>query len=314
MTHIHITKGLNIPIKGKPTGTIKPLIPAGEASVAEAPVLISLNLKPFEEIKLRLLTKVGESVKIGQPLAEDKEAPGRMFVSPAGGVVKEVRRGLKRRLLDIVIEVAKTEEYVQLPAFNVQSATQEELIERLKAGGIFASIRTRPFNFLANPAKPPRSIFVKGVESAPFVPSAEMQIAGYEKEFQIGLDALTKLTPGKVHLIYRKDTPSTAFSQAQHVEKHTVEGPHPVANPSLHIQRIDPIRSSEDIVWTISAQDTAALGYFLSQGKILLERVISIAGPGVLENQLGYYKVRAGYPINRLIAGKIRKGYNRYIS
>jgi Na+-transporting NADH:ubiquinone oxidoreductase subunit A len=314
MTHIHITKGLNIPIKGKPTGTIKPLIPAGEASVVQAPVLISLNLKPFEEIKLRLLTKVGESVKIGQPLAEDKDAPGRMFVSPAGGVVKEVRRGLKRRLLDIVIEVAKTEEYAQLPAFNVQSATQEELIERLKAGGIFASIRTRPFNFLANPAKPPRSIFVKGVESAPFVPSAEMQIAGYEKEFQIGLDALAKLTPGKVHLVYHKDTSSTVFPQAQHVEKHTVEGPHPVANPSLHIQKIDPIRSSEDVVWTISAQDTAALGYFLSQGKILLERVISIAGPGVLENQLGYYKVRAGYPINRLIAGKIRKGYNRYIS
>ena len=48
-----------------------------------------------------------------------------MFVSPAGGVVKEVRRGLRRRLLDIVIEVAKTEEYVQLPAFNVQSATRK---------------------------------------------------------------------------------------------------------------------------------------------------------------------------------------------
>jgi len=314
MTHIHITKGLDIPIKGKPTGDIRPLIAAGEASVVQSPELISLNLKPFEEIKLKLLTKVGENVKIGQPLAEDKEAPGRMFVSPAGGVVKEIRRGLKRRLLDIVIEVAKTEEYEPLSAFNLHSSSREELVERLKAGGVFASIRSRPFNFLADPSKPPRSIFVRAVESAPFVPSAELQIAGYEKEFQLGLDALAKLTPGKVHLVYSQNSLLSAFTQAQHVEKHTVEGPHPVANPSLHIQKIDPIRSVEDVVWTISAQDTAALGYFLSQGKILLERVISIAGPGVLENQLGYYKVRAGYPISRLIAGKIRKGYNRYIS
>lgn len=314
MAHIHVTKGLDIPIKGKPSGGIKRLIPAGEVSVVQSPVLLSLNLKPFEETKLKLLTKVGESVKIGQPLAEDKDVPGRMFVSPAGGVVKEVRRGLKRRLLDIVIEVAKEEEFVEFPKLDFSTASPEKIIEHLKAGGVFASIHSRPFNFLANPAKSPRSIFVKAVESAPFIPPAELQIEGHEKEFQMGLDALKKLTSGNVHLVYRKDTNCAAFLQAQNVERHTVDGPHPSANVSLHIQQIDPIRSPEDVVWTISAEDVMAIGYLLSTGKIYTDRVISIAGPGVLEEQVGYYKVRAGYPINRLIAGKIRKGYNRFIS
>lgn len=314
MTQINITKGLDIPIKGKPSGEIKPLIASGEAGVAHQPVLISLNLKPFEETKFRLLAKVDEKVKIGQPLAEDKEATGRMFVSPAAGVIKEIRRGLKRRLLDIVIEVAKEEEYQTYSPLDLDKASKEDIIERLKVGGLFAYIRSRPFNTLANPEKVPRAIFVKAVESAPFVPPAELQIQGHEKDFQTGLNALAKLTSGKVHLVYKEDTPSQTFLQAQHVEKHTVKGPHPIGNVSLHIQHIDPIRSPEDILWTLTAADVAAIGYFLTNGKILAERVISIAGPGVIDNQIGYYKVRSGYPINRLVAGKIRKGFNRFIS
>ncbi|MBS4167717.1 Na(+)-translocating NADH-quinone reductase subunit A [Parachlamydia sp. AcF125] len=314
MTHIHITKGLDIPIKGKPSGEIKPFIAAREGAMVHAPGLISLNLKPFEETKFRLLAKVDERVKIGQPLAEDKEAPGRMFVSPAGGVVKEIRRGLKRRLLDIVIEIEKNEEFHLYPSLNVDKASREEILEHLKAGGLFACIRSRPFNILANPHKIPKAIFVKAVESAPFAPPSEMQIQGHEKDFQRGLNALTKLTEGKVHLVYRENTSSQAFLQAQHVEKHTVNGPHPVSHVSLHIQHIDPIRSPEDTVWTLTAADVAAIGYFLTYGKILTERVISIAGPGVIENQIGYYKIRAGQSIDRLIAGKIRQGSNRLIS
>ena len=219
MTHIKIKKGLDIPIEGAPEGF---------ASSLTSPHQIALDLTPFDEITFKLLVRLEEKVKLGQPLLEDKNSPGRFFVAPAAGIVREIRRGLKRRLLDIVIEVAKEEEIERHSPFNFSLFTRQELVERLKLGGLFAFIRQRPFNVLADPQKIPRSIFVKALESAPFTPPAEMQVAGYEKEFQLGLEALAKLADGgPVHLIHRQDTSSRAFLDAKGVHRHTAEGPHP---------------------------------------------------------------------------------------
>ncbi len=314
MAHIKITRGLDIPIKGKPTGNIKPLVPGGEVTPLITPPQIALDLTPFEDVKCRLLVKAGDVVKIGQPLVEDKSCPGRLFVAPAAGTVKEIHRGAKRVLQAIVIDVARQEGEVEFPVLDPASATREQIIDRLMTGGLFANIRQRPFNVLANPAQEPRSIFVKALESAPFMPPAELQVKGHEKEFQAGLNALTLLTKGPVHLVYAKDTACKAFTEAQRVQKHTAEGPHPIGNSSLHIQRIDPIQGPDDNVWTVNAHDVVAIGYLLTKGRYYVERVVSIAGPGILPDRVSYFKARAGYPVGGFIAGRIKKGLLRFIS
>ncbi|MBA3816292.1 MAG: Na(+)-translocating NADH-quinone reductase subunit A [Parachlamydiaceae bacterium] len=311
--HIKITKGLDIPIEGAPQGYIKPLILSGEAS-SKIPKYIALSLKEFEDLKFRLLIAVGDTVKIGQPLTEDKSTPGRMFVSPAAGIIHEIRRGAKRSLQEIVIAVASTEEYLELSPLDLKVATREQLIERLLLGGIFSIIRARPFNLLADPEKIPRSIFVKALESAPFVPPAEMQILGNEKEFQLGLNALAMLTSGFVHLVYRQNTPCKAFLEALNVEKHTAEGPHPVSNNSVHIQKIDPIQTPNDNIWTLSALDVVIIGHLIAKGRCFTERIISIGGPGILAEREGYFKLRAGFPIEMLVSGRIKKGAMRLVS
>jgi len=314
MAHIKIRKGLDIPISGKPMGDPMPLILSGEASPRSAPHQIALDLNPFEDLKFKVLVRLEDKVKLGQPIVEDKDCPGRYFVAPAGGVIREIRRGLKRRLLDVVIEVERPEEVEKHPILDPRQLSRQELIERLKLGGLFAHIRQRPFNFLAEPYKVPRSIFVKAIESLPFTPSAEMQVAGYEKEFQTGLDVLAKLTDGHVHLIYRQGTTTKAFSEAKGVQRHTAEGPHPVSNPSVHISRLDPIRSVEDIVWTLNAHTVIMIGYLFMHGEYFVSRVVSIAGPGILEGKTGYFKVREGFPVSALVAGRLKKGYVRLIS
>lgn len=315
MVNIKISKGLDIPMKGRPSGlTANPIVPSGQVAPLVAPPQIALNLRAFEEIKFSVLVKVGDVVKIGQPLAEDKELPGRFFVSPASGTIKDIRRGLKRVLQDIVIDVAPKEEFVSFPPLNISQATKEEITERLMTGGGFTLLRSRPFNLLANPNKPPRCIFVKAIESALCVPPAELQVAGHEDAFQAGLSALKKLTDGPVHLVYRKNTPCKAFTEAKDVEKHTAEGPHPIANVSLHIQKIAPIQSVDDVVWIISALDVIAIGYLLTKGRCFIERIVSVAGPGVLANTIGYFKARNGFPIGALIAGRLEKGDLRLIS
>jgi Na+-transporting NADH:ubiquinone oxidoreductase subunit A len=308
MVHIKIKKGLDIPIEGKPKGN------GGEVSQLPHPAQIGLDLSPFEDLKLRLLVKPGDIVKIGQPLVEDKGAPGRMIVSPGGGTVKDIRRGEKRVLQAIVIDTAHPEEHLSYPSLLPGQTGRDQLIERLKEAGIFANIRTRPFDILVDPAKMPRSIFVKAIESAPFMPPSELQIRGHEKEFQIGLDALAKMTDGPVHLVYSKDSTFKAFTEAKNVQHHTAEGPHPIGNYAVHIRNIDRIRSPADIIWTLNAHDVMAIGHLLHHGRCYIERIISIAGSGILPDKVGYFKARTGYPIGGLIAGRIPKGSLRFIS
>lgn len=312
--HIKITKGLDLLIKGKPEGVVQELVFSGQTLENSHPKEIALNLWPFDNLRLKLLKKVGERVKIGEPLCEDKGCPGRMFVAPAAGIIKEVRRGHKRAIRDIIIEVDEKEEYLEHPPVDIATVTRHELTEKLMERGFFTTIRQRPFSILAMPYKPPRSIFVKAVESAPFVPPAELQVDGHEKDFQLGLSALQKLTNGFVHLVYREGSTCKAFTEAINVEKHTVEGPHPVSNASLHIERIDPIESAEDIVWTLNAHDVVSLGKLLSEGRYYTERVISIAGPGLVEGRSGYFRVREGYPIAALASGRVPRGMQRLIS
>ena len=312
MGHIKITKGLDIPIKGAPTGSPHAL--RFEEESASSASLIALDLTQLEGVKFKVLVRLDEQVKLGQPLVEDKDCPGRMFVSPAGGLVREIRRGLKRRLLYIVIEVAREEAIEQHPAISLGEISRESFIESLKAGGLFAFIRQRPFNRLANPTKMPRSIFVKAIQSAPFTPPAELQVAGYEKEFQTGLEALAKLTTGSVHLVHRQGTSSRAFSSAAGVRIHSAEGPHPIANLSLHIEQIDPIQSTEDVVWTVDAHSVVAIGYFVITGRYFVHRVVSVAGPGVVEGKTGFFSLREGFPISTLVVGRAKEGPMRLIS
>lgn len=313
MAHIKISKGLDIPIKGKPSGRVNRLTPGGSAAPL-VPEQLSLNLKSFDDIKFKLLVKQGDVVKIGQPIAEDKMCNGRMFCSPAGGVVKEIRRGLKRSLLDVVIAVDKEEAFHQFEPLNISQASREQIIEALKSGGIFTFIRSRPFNFLANPNKEPRNIFVKAIETAPFVPPSELQVAGHEQEFQNGLDALAKLTSGNVHLFYKEGSQFQSFVNAKNVQRHTVEGPHPAGTFSLFIQNLDPIKSPDDVVWTLNAHDVVSIGHLLTKGRYFTDRVVSIAGPGVLPDRTGYFLVRQGMAVADLVSGRIPHGDLRFIS
>lgn len=311
MVHIRIKKGLNIPVQGEPRGGVNKLEANGRNF---RPKEIALNLSPFFDVRFSLHAKEGDTVNIGQPLVEDKKTPGRMFVSPAGGVIKELRRGIKRQLMNIVINVADTENQVKYPKIDVSHASRQEIVNRLMEGGMFTHIRQRPFNVLANPHLEPRAIFVKAIESIPFSVPAEMQVAGYENDFQTGLTALSKLTSGKVHLVYHKGSSLLAFTEAKDVVRHTAEGPHPIANHSVHIHFIEPIHSAEDVIWTVTARDVVMIGYLLNQGQHLVERIISIGGPGILDGHTGYFSVREGFPIAGLIAGRIPKGVTRFIS
>jgi Na+-transporting NADH:ubiquinone oxidoreductase subunit A len=57
-----------------------------------------------------------------------------------------------------------------------------------------------------------------------------------------------------------------------------------------------------------------AVGHLLLRGRVFIDRVISVAGAGIVEGRTGYFKGREGFPVTALINGRLPKGEVRFIS
>lgn len=309
---IVIRKGLDLPISG-----------AAEKCVVDKRDIVLYAVKPTDFVGLtpRLLVAEGNAVKVGDALFCDKNDERIRFTSPVSGSVKAVVRGEKRRILEVVVE--KDEESLE-PSENFEIAENSESADDVKntmlSCGLWTALRQRPFGTVANPDDEPKAIFVSAFSSAPLAPDYDFVMQGREEFFKKGLESLTKLTNGKVHVCFEHETLvgvmrdlaqlPTANCQLQ---THIVKGPHPAGNIGTQIAHIDPINKG-DVVWTMNVQDVAVLGELVSTGVYNPEKIIAVAGPNVKNPQ--YYKVRAGACIkdfefkenSRIISGNVLSG------
>jgi Na+-transporting NADH:ubiquinone oxidoreductase subunit A len=306
MVHIKVAKGLNIPIAGQPATDNVFSLPLGQ---------YAYDLRPYERLHLRIIVEEGQEVAKGQALAIEPAPPGRVFVAPLPSKVVAIHRGAKRHPLEIVLDPLPSSGLVEPdPHPNLLEGDRAETVSQLLKAGLLPCIRFRPFNRIANPGFLPKSIFVKAVETAPLVPAAEMQIQGRELQFQTGIKVLQRLTDGKVHVVAAAHSPIEALCEALPCSVHTVEGPHPASNPSLHIQHIDPILSSKDLIWTATALDVIRIGQYCISGELWVDQIVSIAGPGIKEGSSCYARTFPGIPISSLIGNMLIEQPVRLIS
>ena len=85
----HIKRGLNLPISGAPSDRLED---AGKVS------RVAVVADDFPLMKPRMHVVVGDKVKRGQLLFEDRKADGVRFTSPGEGEVIAVNRGERRVL------------------------------------------------------------------------------------------------------------------------------------------------------------------------------------------------------------------------
>ncbi len=307
MAAFTIKKGLDIKLAGAP-----------EPLVVDAPSTDTVSVFPsdFGSIKPRLEVQEGATVKRGSPLLHDKQNEALRMTAPAGGTVASIVYGPRRALERIVIKVdaqEQVESYPRHQAHQISSLSREALVGLLQQTGLLALLRQRPFGKMAQPATPPKSIFVNAAATAPFQPDVNVLLKGRETAFQAGLDALTRLTDGKVHLcLDARKANAAALTEARSVQVHTFDGPHPSGNTSVHISRLDPLKP-HDIVWTIKAVDVLQVGHLLLNGEVPGTRVVSVGGHGVAEGQRKYYRVRIGQSLASLLEGKLAAGEQRVI-
>ena len=298
---IKLRKGLDINLKGKA---------ANEIVAVKEPGFYSLVPDDFTGITPKVVVKEQEYVMAGGPLFIDKYHPELKFVSPVSGVVTSVERGARRKVLNIVVAAAEEQDYEEFGKQNVAAMNADQVRELLLKAGMFAFIKQRPYDIIADPTVSPKGIFISAFDSNPLAPDFELALKGEEQNFQTGLDALAKLA--KTYLNISVKQTAAALTQAKNVTLTAFDGPNPAGYVGVQINHIAPISKGET-VWTIDPQAVIFIGRLMNTGRVDLTRTVAVTGSEM--KKPAYCKLRVGALLTNVFAGNVKKDKSvRFIS
>ncbi|WP_158965888.1 Na(+)-translocating NADH-quinone reductase subunit A [Paraglaciecola sp. L3A3] len=299
---IKITKGLDLPIKGSPQQTIQ-----NGNSVTRVAILGEeyVGMRPTMHIQ------VGDKVKKGQILFEDKKNPGVKFTAPATGNVVEVNRGAKRVLQSVVIQIEgdDSEVFAKYSSAELASLDAAKVQENLVNSGLWTAIRTRPFSKSPELDSKPNSIFVSVMDTSPLAADPQVVIAERNEDFVNGLQVISCLTDGKVFV--SKALGADIAVGAAKVEVNEFAGPHPAGLVGTHIHFLDSAGANKK-VWHLGYQDVMAIGSLFTTGELDNRRVVALAGPEAKNPRL--VRTLIGADIAELTANEANDGDMRVLS
>jgi Na+-transporting NADH:ubiquinone oxidoreductase subunit A len=302
-----IRKGLDLPLAGEPLQSI---------DNAAASPRVALVGADWSGLKPTMRVQPGDRVLRGTPLFEDKKTPGVIHVAPAAGTIAAIHRGENRTFVSLVIDVDpadRADTQVAFAGFDAAAGAGVDA-ERLRAllveSGLWTAFRTRPFSKVPSPSSTPHALFVTAIDTHPHAPAVDIVLADRIDDFHAGCVAIGKLCPGTTYVCKAAGS-AVSVPDAPRVVVEEFSGPHPAGSAGLHIHLLDPVRIGKT-VWHIGYQDVAAIGRLVTTGKLDVERVISLAGPGVLRPRL--LRTRLGAALDALTRGELRAGSQRVIS
>ena len=297
-----IKKGLDLPISGAPEQQIQ----SGNA-VTQVAVLG----EEYIGVRPTMHVQVGDAVKQGQLLFEDKKNPGVKFTAPVSGKIAAVNRGAKRVLQSVVIDVAgdEKETFEKFAADKLSGVAREQVQSQLVDSGLWTALRTRPFSKIPELGSVPNSIFVSAMDTNPLAADPTVIIAARNDDFVNGLNVLSNLTDGK--LFVTKAPGTTVNTGNAKVDTHEFSGPHPAGLVGTHIHMLDPVGPSKK-VWHINYQDVIAIGALFTTGEIDNTRVVALGGPVVKKPRL--VQTILGASLEQLVANETTEDSVRVIS
>ena len=296
---IQIKKGLDISLKGEPA----PIIKKVDA------LLYAVKPTDFDGVFPKLAVSEGDRVEAGSVLFHDKKHPELLFTSPISGIIKEIRRGDKRVITEIVIEPDGKFSSLDFGAADPLKIDKLELIEKLCLSGLWTTIRKRPFSVIANFAQPPKAIFVSAFDSAPLAPDYNLAIKLNAAMFQNGLNALSRLAP--LYLNINANNKCDELLRMNNVVVTQFVGPHPAGNVGTQINKLSPINKGE-VVWYCNPQDVIIIGKLFATGSYDSTRLIALTGSEVVEPC--YLQTHTGAQITRFTLNNVTGVDKRFIS
>ena len=286
---ILIKKGLSINIKGVAKKEIKK-IPLTK--------FYGHNLDDFHLLIPKLEVKVGDYVKRGQPLFYSKLNDTIKFVSNVSGYVKDIVRGERRKILNIIIERDKKDSVQKNTILPLPKLDSAIIIKSLLSSGCWPFIKQRPFDIIADPARIPKSIFISCFDSAPLSVDYSFILNDRLDHFKYGLSILKKLASGNLFLGLNSSQKLLA-SELGDFNVNFFNGPHPSGNVGVQIHHIDPINSG-DIVWVLNPEDVAIIGEFFKTGEFNPTRTLAVSGPPVKSPK--YFRLTIGAQLDSVLS------------
>jgi Na+-transporting NADH:ubiquinone oxidoreductase subunit A len=294
---IRIRRGLDIRLKGEAEKVLVQTDP---------PKVVAVKPTDFHGLVPRVIVKQGDTIKAGDPLFTDKYNERILFTSPVSGEVAEVVRGEKRRVLEVRVLADATTTYTDHGQGDPSTMNRETILQKLLKSGVWPMVRQRPFDVVADPASDPKGIFISCFDSNPLAPDLDFVVQGQGDDFQAGLNALAKLTKGRVHLGLGSRTKAKEFMEAKGVERTTFEGPHPAGNVGTQIHQLSPINKGE-VVWVLGVQEVLTIGRLFRTGRYDARRIVAVTGSRA--HNAKYFSTIVGAPVKDIVgsvAGGIR--------
>jgi len=307
-----VKKGLDLPIRGAP-----------EQRVDNAPSVsrVAVLARDYPFMKPRMHVQIGDRVRRGQLLFEDRKTEGVRFTAPGAGTVVAINRGARRALQSVVIDLTASEQrgrpesadYQAFESFTGRKITDldsQAVRELLVESGLWTAIRQRPFSKVPSPNDSCHSLFVTAIDTNPLAPNPEVVLEGHRDDFQRGLRVLSRLTEGAVYLC-RAPGAKIEPGTAPRVRVEEFRGKHPAGLVGTHIHFLDPVHR-EKAVWHIGYQDVAAVGRLFKTGRLPVNRVVALCGPVVMRPRL--LRTRLGAEVEPLIDEQLFFGETRVVS
>ncbi|MBZ9627402.1 Na(+)-translocating NADH-quinone reductase subunit A [Psychroflexus sp. CAK57W] len=285
---IKIKKGLTLKLKGE-----------AENSIEQAQKSKTVALRPsnFHSLVPKMVVKEGAKLKAGDEVFFSKYSDKTKIVSPVSGTLKEIKRGAKRKILDVIIEADDEVNYKDFGAMDPFKSDSSEVKDRIFSTGLGIFLNQRPYNIPANAEVTPKAIYISAYDTAPLSASFEVILKDKVEFFQNGINALTKLTGGKVYLGVDKQSASF-LKDIENVELITISGPHPAGNVGTLIHETEPMNRGEH-VWTINPEDVAIIGEQFKTGKFNAERTVVVTGTAAKHRK--YFKTIIGAEVSSIL-------------
>ena len=261
---IKLHKGLDIHLQGK--AEEKKIQLKSNGKYAMVP-------DDFEGVTPKVVVKEGDKIKAGDALFINKQYPDVKFASPVSGIVREVVRGERRKVLCIKVDADAQQEFKDFGKCEVGNLTGEQVINALLEAGIFGYINQLPYAVSTNPSVQPKAIFVSALRDKPLAADFEYEVVGQEADFQTGLTALSKIAK-----TYLGVGVGSKLEGMKDVEVNVFDGKCPAGNVGVQVNNIDPVNKGE-VVWTIGDPTVVLfIGRLFNTGKVDLKRTVALCG------------------------------------
>ena len=271
---IKLQKGLDIHLQGKAAENLIKLKSNGK---------FALVPDDFEGVTPKVVVKEGDKVKAGDALFVNKQYPEVRFASPVSGIVREVVRGERRKVLCIKVDSDSQQEYVDYGKKDVAKLSGEQVVSALLEAGLFGYINQLPYAVSTNPSVQPKAIFVSALRDKPLSGDFQYEAKGQEQDFVTGIQALSKIAKTYIGLGIQPDfqTEIRKLGIDKYAELNIFDGPCPAGNVGVQVNHVNPVNKGE-VVWTVGDPTVVLfIGRLFNTGKVNLTRRVALCGSEV---------------------------------